>query len=62
MKFICFIIATALALLFFGLQLTAGFMGLLCIGLGVGVDAAMTIGIVMTITLVVWMAVKNVLL
>ena len=53
MKGVVFIVAVVLSLVIFGLPVLACFMGLLAIGLGIGVDAALTLGMILTVALVV---------
>jgi hypothetical protein len=53
MKGIVFIVAVVLSLLFFGVPVLACFMGILAIGLGIGVDAALILGMILTVALVV---------
>ena len=53
MKGIVFIVAVVLSLLLFGVPVLACFMGILAIGLGIGVDAALILGIILTVALVV---------
>lgn len=58
MKGIGFILAVVLGLLIFGVPILACFMGLVVIILGVGVEAAMTVAMVLTVVMIVGMAIK----
>ena len=55
MKGIGFILAVVLGLLIFGVPILGCFMGLLVIILGVGVDVAMTLGMILTVVMFVGM-------
>jgi hypothetical protein len=53
MKGIAFILAMVVCLIVFGVPILACFMSILAIGLGIGVDAALTVGMVLTVVFVV---------
>ena len=58
MRGIVFVVAVVLGLIIFGLPILANFMALLVIFLGVGVEAALSVGIVLTVGMVIWIAIK----
>ena len=53
MKGIVFVIAVVVSLIVFGVPILACFMGLLAIGLGIGVEAALPVAMVMAVIFVV---------
>jgi apolipoprotein N-acyltransferase len=59
MRWVGFILMVALGLTLFGLHILWCFMGLLVVGLGVDVEAAMTIGLVLTVALVAGIGFKS---
>ncbi len=60
MKGIVFILAVVLSLIVFGVPILGCIMGLLCIILGVGVDAALILGMILTVALVVGISIKSI--
>jgi hypothetical protein len=59
MRIIGSIVTVLLGLAFFGLPILRCFMGILVMVLGVGVEAAMTIGLFLTVLLIVGIVWKN---
>ena len=59
MKGVVYIIRLVIILAIFGLPLLRCFMGLLVVGLGVDADAALTLGIFLTVALVAGMGIKT---
>ena len=59
MKGIVFIIAVVIILASFGLPVLGCFMGILVVGLGVGVEAAMPLAMILTVALVAGIGIKS---
>jgi hypothetical protein len=60
MKGIVFVIGLVVCLIVFGVPLLGCFMGLLVIGLGVGVEVALTLGMFLTVALVAGIGIKSI--
>jgi hypothetical protein len=58
MKGIVFVVAVLLGIAIFGLPILGSLMAILVIILGIGVEAAMAVGMVLTVALIVGMAIK----
>jgi hypothetical protein len=59
MKGIVFIVGLVVCLAIFGLPILGCFMGLLVIFVGVGVDAALPVGMVLTVVMIVGIGIKS---
>ena len=59
MKGLVFIVGLIIILAIFGLPLLGCFMGLLVIGLGVAVEAAMPLAMILTVALVAGIGIKS---
>jgi len=60
MKGVIFVIAVLVSLAVFGLPVLGCIIGLLVIGLGVGVEVALTLGMFLTVAMVVGITIKAV--
>lgn len=54
-----FVAAVLAALAIFGMKILGCFMAILVVFLGVGVETAMTVGMVLTVAMVAWIAAKS---
>ena len=59
MKSVVFIVAFLIILAIFGVPVLCCFMGILVVGLGVGVEAAMPLAMILTVAMVAGIGIKS---